>query len=81
MLRGVNWRLENSLNLLAFSLKSDTIFPSIRRGGIIGIFLPLKKVFRIDQYFTLQDQNKDHEQESQKLNLTPPTENNLSILK
>ena len=49
LLRGVHWRLKNSLNMLAFSLKSDTSLPSMRRGSIIGIFLPLKHAFSIDQ--------------------------------
>ena len=49
LLSGVYWQVKNSLNLLAFSLKSETSLPSIKRGGMTGIFLPLKIVFRIDQ--------------------------------
>ena len=39
---------KNSFNLLVFSLKSEASSPSIRRGGMTGIFLPLKIAFRIE---------------------------------
>ena len=42
LLRGIQCRQTNSLNLLAFSFKSDTSLQLMRRGGITGIFLPLK---------------------------------------
>ena len=34
---------------VGFSLKSEIRLPSTRRGGMTGIFLPLKNVFRTDQ--------------------------------
>ena len=49
LLRGVHRGLKNSLNPLAFSLRSDTSLPSMKRGGITGVFLPLKNVFGTDQ--------------------------------
>ena len=44
---GVHFEAKNSLN---FSLKSATSLLLTFSGGINDIFLPLKKVFEIDQY-------------------------------
>lgn len=41
---------KKSLNLLPFYLKADTSLPSMKTGGVTGIFLPLRNVFSIDQY-------------------------------
>ena len=47
---GVHFEAKNSLKSLAFSLKSATSLLPAFNGGINGIFWPLKKVFKIDQY-------------------------------
>ena len=48
--KGLHWDEKYLLERLAFSLKFVIIFPFTERGGIIGIFLPLKHNLIIDQY-------------------------------
>ena len=47
--RGWHFLLKNSLNKLVFSKKLVTNLSLTRRGGIIGIFLPLTKILSIGQ--------------------------------
>ena len=47
---GVSFEAKNSFKSLAFSLKSATSLLPTFHGGINGIFLPLKKVFKIYHY-------------------------------
>ena len=46
--KGVHWEAKTLLKQLALTLKSDSSLPSVNIGGIIGIFLPLLNVLRID---------------------------------
>ena len=46
----IHFETKTSLKIIAFYLKSDTSLLPTFNGGIDDILLPLKKVFKIDQY-------------------------------
>lgn len=47
---GVHFETKTSLEIIAFYLKLNTSLLPTFNGGINDILLPLKKVFKIDQY-------------------------------
>ena len=46
----VDWEEKYELKKIGFCLKSEIRAPLNKRGGIVGIFLLLKKLFIMDQY-------------------------------
>ena len=46
----VDWEEKYELKKIVFCLKSEIRAPLNKRGGIVGIFLLLRKLFIMDQY-------------------------------